>query len=214
MIYAINWPVTLAVAAADLTDAYRAVHPDPAVRPGNTWSPIVSLRENTGLTPEPQDRIDMIHYKGADVEVQSAEVYVLPGPLEDMPNHGGNAWGSDHASVVATFMLPEPDGSGIPSLFSPVPSDNANELANTGLDLSWSGGAGADLFKVYLGRTDSLGEDDLVAELDVSTFQLGELEKGVRYFWRVDVVKGEQVLEGGLELCDGYRSESGCSVGV
>ena len=195
--YAINWPVTLAVAAADLTDAYRVVHPDPAVRPGNTWSPIVSLRDNTGLTPEPQDRIDMIHYKGADVEVQSAEVYVLPGPLEDMPNHGGNAWGSDHASVVATFMLPEPDGSGIPSLFSPVPSDNANELANTGLDLSWSGGAGADLFKVYLGRTDSLGEDDLVAELDVSTFQLGELEKGVRYFWRVDVVKGEQVLEGG-----------------
>ena len=100
--YTIEWPVTLEVAAAELTDAYRVVHPDPAVRPGNTWSPIISLRDNVGPTPEPQDRIDMIHFKGADVEVQSAEVYVLPGTLEDMPNHGGNALGSGSMKVATT----------------------------------------------------------------------------------------------------------------
>ncbi len=196
--YTIDWPVTKAVEAAGLTDTYRAAHPDPAADPGNTWSPIIALRDNAGPDPEPQDRIDMIHFKGEGVTVQSSEVYLLPGTLENIPNHGANAWASDHASVVSVMQMPTPDPDALSSLINPTPQNDANEVSNTDLALSWSGGDGADSFQIYLGENPELGIDDLVAAQAARTYSPELLDPGVRYYWRVDSVKNGQTLEGAV----------------
>ena len=194
--YEIEWPVTKAVEAAGLTDAYREAYPDPLAMPGTTWSPIYALRDNVGPDPEPQDRIDMIHYKGAGVSVESAEVYVLPGPLENIPNHGGNAWGSDHASVVSTISLPIPDPNAIPSVFAPQPADLSNEIDAADLTLTWAGGDGADSYRVLLGTNQSLTGEDLLGEPTETSIPAGELSPGTTYFWQVIAVKGANTLSG------------------
>ena len=191
---------------AGLTDTYRRAHPDPVADPGNTWSPIIALRNNVGPDPEPQDRIDMIHFKGEGVTVQSSEVYVLPGRLENIPDHGANDWGSDHAAVVSLVKLAAPDPDAVSSVFNPTPKDDANELGTEGLMLSWSGGDGADSFRVYLGKKPDLGIDDLVADQAATTYTPAMFEEGVSYYWRVDSVRNGQELEGAVW---GFKTDSG-----
>ncbi|GAA2612021.1 hypothetical protein SMC26_10285 [Actinomadura fulvescens] len=90
-----------------LTDSYRAAHPDPAISPGTTWSPVYKTftggyGSHTG-EPEPQDRIDFVHFKGpVTVLTSNAVVQGTPAPY---PGHTTNAWTSDHAAVLTAFHL-------------------------------------------------------------------------------------------------------------
>ncbi|WP_035794215.1 endonuclease/exonuclease/phosphatase family protein [Kitasatospora mediocidica] len=96
----LNWPVTEAVQAAGLTDAFREDHPDPAKIPGNTWSPIRKVRAGKA---EPQDRIDYVQYSGRLALVE-AHTLATGWPAAD-PNAAANGWPSDTAAAVATFTL-------------------------------------------------------------------------------------------------------------
>jgi len=108
--YAISYPVTEALEAEGLIDAYRTIHPDPGAFPGNTWTPVSSWNFDYNA-PEPQDRIDMIHYKGQGLSCTNASVFVTGNPSEE-PNHGDNEWPSDHACVIADFDVVLGGGGG------------------------------------------------------------------------------------------------------
>jgi endonuclease/exonuclease/phosphatase family metal-dependent hydrolase len=62
----VDWPVSEALTAAGLKDAYREAHPDPATHPGNTWGAVA------GSHGSPR-RIDYA-YIGGPVEVLSSQV--------------------------------------------------------------------------------------------------------------------------------------------
>lgn len=195
--YTVAWPVTLAVSEAGLQDAYRVANPDPAAKPGNTWSPIYSLRDSVGPEEEPQDRIDMIHFAGTGVTVDSSEVFVLPGTLEDAPNNGGNAWASDHASVVSQFSIPMPQGPRVGKAFSPQPAAAETGVAASGLTLRWRGDLDAVSYELYLGTSPPVAAD-LQATLSEPGFSIEQaLEGSNTYFWRVDTMKSGNVrIEG------------------
>lgn len=95
----VPWPTSTAPAGAGLVDSYRQANPNPATHPGTTWSPVFTTftggygyDSHTG-EPEPQDRIDFIHYKGP-LTVLSSET------VEE-----GASWTSDHAAVLTVFRL-------------------------------------------------------------------------------------------------------------
>jgi len=102
--YALNFPVTVEIQNAGLVDAYRRLHPDPRQAPGHTWSPIYQTLVYPDGKPEPMDRIDMVHYAGAGVTLDTAQVFVVGTPQQH-PNHGGNLWPSDHAGVLVSMTL-------------------------------------------------------------------------------------------------------------
>jgi endonuclease/exonuclease/phosphatase family metal-dependent hydrolase len=101
--YSVSYPVTEAVLAAGMLDTYRTLHPDPLAAPGNTWSPVFSFNDGVN-EPEPQDRIDQVHFAGEGVTPLNASVFVVGRPAE-WPAHVNNAWPSDHAGVVAEFLV-------------------------------------------------------------------------------------------------------------
>ncbi len=96
----LDWPVTVALEAAGLTDAFREEYRDPAKAPGTTWSP---TRTRRGDRPEPQDRIDYVQYAGP-LKLVEAHTLVADWPQPE-PNAAGNEWPSDTAAAVATFQL-------------------------------------------------------------------------------------------------------------
>lgn len=105
--HGVAWPTSRAVERAGLTDSFRAAHPDPAKNPGITWSPIFptftggyGYDDHTG-EPEPQDRIDYVHYAG-DLSIERSRRLVEGDPA-DYPDHENNAWASDHAAVLTSF---------------------------------------------------------------------------------------------------------------
>jgi exonuclease III len=95
---AMAWPASKVLADAGFTDAYRVVHPDPAAKPGITWSygyPFPHLAENEAL-----DRIDLIQVAGP-AKATAAEIAGDPKmPDTDIPV---SPWPSDHRAVVATL---------------------------------------------------------------------------------------------------------------
>ncbi|MQS17773.1 hypothetical protein F7Q99_37695 [Streptomyces kaniharaensis] len=96
----VNWPVTKALQAVGLTDAFREEHGNPAKNPGNTWSP---TRRQRGTKSEPQDRIDYVQYAGP-LKLVEAHTLVADWPQPE-PNSAANEWPSDTAAAVATFQL-------------------------------------------------------------------------------------------------------------
>jgi hypothetical protein len=110
--YVVPYPVTLATSTAGLQDAYRTLFPDPSTHPGTTWSPLFAFNVDEN-EPEPQDRIDQVHFAGAHVEPASVSVFVVGSPAL-WPNHAGNEWPSDHAAVVAEFSVQPKDGALLP----------------------------------------------------------------------------------------------------
>ncbi|MFD7440518.1 hypothetical protein [Streptomyces sp. NPDC059909] len=91
----VRWPVTVALARAGLSDAFREEHPRAAREPGFTWSPV--------RPDEPQDRIDQVQYAGP-LRVEGA--YTLcTGRPRPVPDAAGNGWPSDHAAPVVAFSL-------------------------------------------------------------------------------------------------------------
>ncbi|MFF7988977.1 endonuclease/exonuclease/phosphatase family protein [Kitasatospora xanthocidica] len=96
----LDWPVTVALEAAGLTDTFREEYRDPAKAPGSTWSP---TRRRRGDRPEPQDRIDYVQYAGP-LKLVEAHTLVADWPQSE-PNAAANEWPSDTAAAVATFQL-------------------------------------------------------------------------------------------------------------
>lgn len=84
----VGFPVSLAMAGAGFTDAYRAARPDPLADPGHTWSP--------RFPGAWQDRIDYLYFQGS-LELRGAE------HLDSHPVR----WPSDHGAMVAQLGLPE-----------------------------------------------------------------------------------------------------------
>ncbi|GAA1008850.1 hypothetical protein Aple_080810 [Acrocarpospora pleiomorpha] len=105
----VPWPTSLAPEQSGMKDSYRVAHPDPVADPGITWSPIYTTftggygHDSHKGEPEPQDRIDFIHYKG-DLTVKSSDA-VVEGTPAPIPNHQNNAWTTDHAAVLTTFIV-------------------------------------------------------------------------------------------------------------
>ncbi|MGN6428029.1 MAG: LamG-like jellyroll fold domain-containing protein [Leifsonia sp.] len=99
---AVDWPVPDLLTGAGLTDSFRAAHADPAADAGVTWSPLVTVDPTTG-GPEPQDRIDYVHYAGSSLSVLGSNTLVAGWPSPK--NIPGNAWTSDHRAVVTTFAV-------------------------------------------------------------------------------------------------------------
>ncbi|MFI2610444.1 endonuclease/exonuclease/phosphatase family protein [Kitasatospora sp. NPDC018619] len=97
---ALAWPVTVALQDAGLTDTFREENRDPVKAPGTTWSP---TRKRRGDRPEPQDRIDYVHYAGA-LKLVEAHTLAADWPQPE-PGSAANEWPSDTAAAVATFQL-------------------------------------------------------------------------------------------------------------
>ncbi len=104
----VAWPTSTAPANAGLIDSYRQAHPDPAKDPGNTWSPVYkTFTGGYGYDshigePEPQDRIDFVHYRGP-LKVLSSDALWEGRPGQSNPS--ANAWPSDHAAVLTVFQV-------------------------------------------------------------------------------------------------------------
>nr|WP_062336579.1 endonuclease/exonuclease/phosphatase family protein [Herbidospora sakaeratensis] len=105
---AVAWPTSTAPANAGLVDSYRQANPNPSTHPGTTWSPVFTTftggygyDSRTG-EPEPQDRIDFVHYRGP-LTVLSSEAVWEGTPSQHNPS--ANAWTSDHAAVLTVFRL-------------------------------------------------------------------------------------------------------------
>ena len=81
----VRWPVSMAMARAGFVDVYRRIHPDPAARPGRTWSP--------RFTETRQDRIDYVFAAGEGI--YPADAAMIDGHPE--------GWPSDHSAVRARF---------------------------------------------------------------------------------------------------------------
>ncbi|WP_216215587.1 endonuclease/exonuclease/phosphatase family protein [Amycolatopsis aidingensis] len=106
---AVDWPTSVLPERAGLRDSFRTANPDPVADPGTTWSPIFhtfeggyGYDEHRG-EPEPQDRIDFVHFAG-ELEVTGSRA-VVAGDPKPAPEHEDNEWTSDHAAVLTTFRV-------------------------------------------------------------------------------------------------------------
>jgi len=103
MRYAVEWPVSKAVATAGFKDSWRSVHTDPVTHPGLTWwaarppLPTYAPGEN-----DAEDRIDFVWFAGA-ADVLSSEIVGEPGAAD--VSISVTPWPSDHRGVVSEFSV-------------------------------------------------------------------------------------------------------------
>ncbi|CAB3398934.1 unnamed protein product [Caenorhabditis bovis] len=99
----IRWPATKHLDDYGFVDSFREINP--TSNPGYTWSTVNKFNPEWNYTiPEPQDRIDFIHYKGPAVPYQSF-TYAGTERLRRIPYHQQNDYPSDHYAVVTDFHL-------------------------------------------------------------------------------------------------------------
>ncbi|MEV2271251.1 endonuclease/exonuclease/phosphatase family protein [Nonomuraea africana] len=104
----VPWPTSVIPEQAGLKDSFRIANPDPVAAPGITWSPVYKTftggygHNSHKGEPEPQDRIDFVHYKALRATASQAVVTGTPKPI---PDHVDNEWTSDHAAVLTTFTV-------------------------------------------------------------------------------------------------------------
>lgn len=104
--YPVEWPESKLMADNGFVDSYRAVHPDPAAKPGLTWTP--GYPHPFVRPQETHDRIDYVYSIGAKA-IESRIVGEVGGPDVDI---GLDPWPADHRAVVSTFEVepaPTPD---------------------------------------------------------------------------------------------------------
>ena len=101
--YAVDWPVSTAVAAAGFRDSWREAHPGPLANPGLTWwAARPPLEAYTPGENDAQDRIDFLWFAGPATLHTSEIVGEENGPevsFSVMP------WPSDHRAVVSSFTV-------------------------------------------------------------------------------------------------------------
>ena len=96
--FAVDWPVSRALATAGFRDSYRVVHPDPVATPGFTWTP----GGPEGDPREVHDRIDWVLSMGPATATASGVVGEAGGP--DVV-YSVTPWPTDHRGVVSTFRV-------------------------------------------------------------------------------------------------------------
>lgn len=90
----VAWPTTLVIESYGFTDALRAAHPDPLVKPAFTWTPTTEPTD-----PEDHhDRIDFVFVRGEGLIVKAAAVVGEKSPEADIVV---TPWPSDHRAVMA-----------------------------------------------------------------------------------------------------------------
>ena len=92
----VEWPTSLRVVDAGMTDAYRFVHPDPIASPGSTWTPLAG-------DDEVHDRIDFVYVGGDGVTAKSARVVGESAEFADVVE---TPWPSDHRAMVVEVEIP------------------------------------------------------------------------------------------------------------
>ena len=101
--YAVDWPVSHAVADAGFKDSWRAVHVDPVSHPGLTWwagrPPLESYAPDDN---DPQDRIDFV-WSAGPAEVHNSAIVGEEGGAG--VSISVTPWPSDHRGVVSTFSV-------------------------------------------------------------------------------------------------------------
>ncbi|MCZ3385787.1 MAG: endonuclease/exonuclease/phosphatase family protein [Actinomycetia bacterium] len=103
-VIAVEWPVSIAVEGAGLTDVYRTAYPDPVADEGLTWPasrPTVGAY-NPGPAGKPADRIDQM-YVSDDVVVASADV--VGEANAEVTDIVATPWPSDHRGMVAELEV-------------------------------------------------------------------------------------------------------------
>ena len=118
----IEWRGSKTLTDSGMTDAYRAIYPDPVTKAGNTWTP--PYANNTpGRRPydadppdgpnQVLDRIDWVMFAGNGIQLLDTAVV---GENPNNTEHGGKSeitpeiqysgsWPSDHRAVIATFEI-------------------------------------------------------------------------------------------------------------
>lgn len=102
---ALPLPVSTFIHENGFQDAFRAVHPDPVLMPGNTWSPLFEKRESG--EPDPPERIDRLYVKNPNggPTLKPVHAHTLPEDWADarFPRET-SPFPSDHAAVVIDLV--------------------------------------------------------------------------------------------------------------
>ena len=101
--YAVEWPVSKALADAGFRDSYREAHPDPVATPGITWwaaRPKVVEWAGNPTKKDPKDRIDYVYAAGPS-ETLASELLGERGGRD--VSLSVSPWPSDHRAVASTF---------------------------------------------------------------------------------------------------------------
>ncbi|EGX88103.1 exonuclease III [Cordyceps militaris CM01] len=93
-----EWPTSKYPLAAGLKDTFRALHPNPALDPGITWSPLHPASQ------EPPDRIDFMYYGGKGVRPLASKPNIVGTP-RFVPDQWDNEWPTDHKSFESLYQL-------------------------------------------------------------------------------------------------------------
>lgn len=110
----VAWPESTRVQQAGLVDSFRQLHPNPVLKPGDSWS---TIHKGT----EPQDRIDFVYHRGkaltpVESDLFATEVQTTVGSWSTVPDPtaavGGNTWPSDHYAMKTTYRLEPVDADG------------------------------------------------------------------------------------------------------
>jgi endonuclease/exonuclease/phosphatase family metal-dependent hydrolase len=96
--FIVPWPTSMAMTSAGLTDAYRAIHPNPLTHPGDTWTPWHEMPAD-----EKHDRIDLIYFAGRQIKPVAASVI---GESKDRADIVIPNYPSDHRAVLSKFEIP------------------------------------------------------------------------------------------------------------
>ena len=100
--YALDWPVSQALADAGMKDSYRVIHPDPVTDPGLTWWAGRKLIDGYPDPSEPQDRIDIV-YSAGPATATGTDIVGEPGRPDVAITV--TPWGTDHRGIVSTFTV-------------------------------------------------------------------------------------------------------------
>ncbi len=103
--YAVEWPVSKALADAGFRDSYREAYPDPVANPGITWwaaRPKVVAWAGNPTIKDPRDRIDYV-YAAGPAETLASDLVGERGGRDVTVSL--SPWPSDHRGVASTFEV-------------------------------------------------------------------------------------------------------------
>jgi alkaline phosphatase D len=127
---ALPLPVSRLMQGAGFADTFRAVHPDPVVVPGNTWTPLWTTDPESGRA-DPPERIDRLYVRNplGRAGLHPLRATVLPeNPADARLPRESSPFPSDHAATLIEFEWRETT-SASPGAFLPEPA-----AASPGLD--------------------------------------------------------------------------------
>jgi endonuclease/exonuclease/phosphatase family metal-dependent hydrolase len=95
---AVAYPTVKAIEDKGFVDTFRAIFPDPAAKPGMTWTPTSDPK----ATDDHHDRIDFALAKAAALKVEAAGIVGEKAPEADIVV---TPWPSDHRSTFAKISF-------------------------------------------------------------------------------------------------------------